>query len=195
METRTHPLCVAISTDADVLAHPGERRKRIRGALGKSIRTYRRSIWATLINQYRQPKWRFEFKGFEMALNLDDYYAFFLTSLAVLLDDSLTGDASPQTRFYDLGQIAVSGLDLPIYRDRASTILESAELIAQRFGFERRGLDEMWKRIDTQRVPADDLIDLFEQEKSIEGVLAHLTRFSSTKDVGVLSGCSAGLST
>jgi hypothetical protein len=163
---------------------------RIRDTVGKSIRTYRRSLWATLINQYRQPKWRFEFKGFEMAVSLDDYHAFFLTSLALLLDDTLIGEASPQTRVYDLGSIAVTGLGSPITRDRASLVLQSAEMIAERFGFERRGLDEMWNRIDRQRVPADDLIEIFEREKSIERTLSHLTNFTLPKDAGLLSAAS-----
>jgi hypothetical protein len=150
----------------------------IRGAVGKSIRTYRRSLWAPLYYIHHKPSLRFEFKGFEMAQNLSDYKAFFLLSLAVLLDLELTGRASDATRLYDLGQVAVHGLDLPFVRDRASAVLEGAERIGTLYDFDTTPLHAFWNRLDNRRVPADDIIESFSAHRSIAQSMFELTDFS-----------------
>ena len=149
----------------------------IRGRVGKSIRTYRRSIWAPLFYVHHKPSLRFEFKGFEMSQSLDDYRAFFLMSLAILTDDTLAGQASDQSRIYDLGEIAICGLESSITRQRAQYVLEGAEKIASRLSLQRTGLDEMWSRVDSNRVPADEIIEIYEREKSIPKTMKCLANF------------------
>jgi hypothetical protein len=150
---------------------------KIKGRIGKSVRTYRRSLWAPSFYVHEKPELRFEFKGFEMTRSLDDYNAYFLLSLALLLDGSLTGEASDQTRIYDLGQIAVTGLELDFVQERAFAVLESAEKIATRFGFARNGLNDLWKRMYSKRVPADDIIDMFTRTNSLPETLRSLHGF------------------
>ena len=152
----------------------------VRGAIGKSIRTYRRSLWAPLYYIHHKPSLRFEFKGFEMARNLNDYKAFFLMCLAVLLDSELDGSASDATRIYDLGQIAVQGLDLPFVRERIQRVLESGARTANKLGFDSSPLDQMWARLDSRRVPADDIIELFTQNRSIPETMRYLTQFDQS---------------
>ncbi|MBS1994082.1 MAG: hypothetical protein JSS83_26410 [Cyanobacteria bacterium SZAS LIN-3] len=151
---------------------------RIRGVVGKSIRTYRRSLWAPLYYIHKEPALRFEFKGFEMATCLDDYKAFFLLCLPLLLDPTLDGRASDSTRIFDLGHIAVTGVEASFVKERAEAVLLSAEKIALDYGFNRSPLDAFWHRLATGRLPADDLVDLFNRAKSIPAMMGSLTDFT-----------------
>ena len=53
---------------------------------------------------------RLEYKTFEATCRLDDFSAYFLLWLELLLDEGLRGRASDQTRTYDLGAVARYGL-------------------------------------------------------------------------------------
>ncbi|MDR3613545.1 MAG: hypothetical protein P4L53_08260 [Candidatus Obscuribacterales bacterium] len=172
------PSVIALSLASPLLA--GDLWK-IKGRIGKSVRTYRRSLWAPCFYVHEKPERRFEFKGFEMTRSLDDYNAYFLLSLALLLDDSLTGQASDQTRIYDLGQIAVAGLELDFVQERVCADLESAEKIATRFGFARNGLNDLWRRMYAKHVPADDIINVFTKTKSVPETLRSLHGFIPDK--------------
>lgn len=155
---------------------------RIRKRLGKSIRTYRRSIWAPLFYVHEKPSLRFEFKGFEMSRCLEDYNAFFLLSLALLLDESLSEQGTDETRIYDLGRVAVVGLESQYTRDIAAKVMESAEKIASKFGLCRDGLDEFWNRLRTKHIPADDIISIYQNENSIPQTLSRLVGLYSSKE-------------
>ena len=152
-----------------------------RGRVGKSIRTFRRSIWAPLFYVHEKPSLRFEFKGFEMSRCLEDYTAFFLISLALLLDDSLTDYAPDESRIYDLGNVALNGIEPSFTREIAAIVLDSAERTAAKLGLDRSPLDEFWRRLKERRLPADDVIDLFERERSIEATMAQLRGLYSSK--------------
>jgi hypothetical protein len=84
---------------------------RIRGRIGKSVRTYHRSATAPAIEIHPDEGLRLELKPFEMSCSLVDYRNYFLLWLALILDDGLKGRASDQTRIYDLGRIACYGVD------------------------------------------------------------------------------------
>src|SRR5439155_20102779 len=71
---------------------------RIRGRVGKSVRTYHRSATAPAIEIHPDQELRLEFKPFEMAISLTDYRNYFLLWLTLILDDELKGRASDQTR-------------------------------------------------------------------------------------------------
>jgi carboxylate-amine ligase len=143
----------------------------IRGEVGKSIRTYRRSVIAPAIELHPEERGRLEFKLFEATNCLADYHGFFLLWLTVLLDPDLTGRASNQTRIYDLGGIARHGLGAEGIADRCGEILARAELILPLYGFETGPLAEFHRRLSLRRLPADDLIDAFHEEGTIAGVL------------------------
>jgi carboxylate-amine ligase len=147
---------------------------RIRGRVGKSIRTYRRSVIAPAIELHPHEAGRLEYKTFETSNHLDDFHAYFLLWLELLLDDGLRGRASEQTRIYDLGAVARDGLAAETVRDRAAEVLDRAPGVLSNQGFDPWPLDSFRLRLETGRLPVDDLIDLFEFEGSIAGVLRPL---------------------
>lgn len=148
---------------------------RIRGQVGKSFRTYRRSLVAPPMTIHKKPSLRFELKCLEMSNSLVDYENYFLMWLSFLFDKELPGRASDQSRVYDLGQVARLGLSAETIRQRAVDLLSQTEKIAKSLGMNTASLDTLWQRLETGRLPADDVIDLFRREKSIEGVLRHYT--------------------
>jgi hypothetical protein len=81
------------------------------GRIGKSLRTFRRRMFAPLYYIHNRGGTWFEFKGFEMARNSEDYLGYFLLCLTMLLDEQLEGTASDEERLEQLGQIAVSGIE------------------------------------------------------------------------------------
>jgi carboxylate-amine ligase len=148
---------------------------RIRGRVGKSVRTYHRSATAPVIEVHPKERWRLEFKPFEMTWSLIDYRNYFLLWLALLLDDGLTGRASDQTRIYDLGRVACDGIHVETVSERVKELLDRAERVLAPWGFGCDSLDVFRQRLDTGRLPADEIIAIFEHEKSIPGTLRHLS--------------------
>lgn len=147
---------------------------RIRGRVGKSIRTYRRSVIAPAIELHPQEGGRMEFKLFEATPSLEDYGFYLLLWLDLLLDNGLKGRASNQSRMYDLGQVARYGLDAETVADRAGEVLDRAPKVLTSYGFNPEPLRRAQQRLVSRRAPADDLIALYESEGSMEGVLRNL---------------------
>jgi hypothetical protein len=145
----------------------------IRGRVGKSIRTYRRSTIAPAIELHPEEAGRLEYKTFESTNKLEELHGYFLLWLELLLDDGLRGRASEQTRIYDLGAVARFGLDAETVADRAGEILDRADKVLAGRDFDPAPLDVFRDRLASGRLPADDLIDLFERERSIPAVLRH----------------------
>ncbi len=162
----------------------------IRGQVGKSIRMHRRSVVAPALEVHLEEDGRLEFKLFEMTCSLIDFYGYLLLWLAVLLDDGLEGRASRQTRVYDLGQVARFGLEAETIRERASSLLDRAPSALDRWGFNACPLSEFQRRLDTGRLPADRIIEWYEQEGEVPRVLRHLTEL---RDGDSMPDCRAGL--
>jgi carboxylate-amine ligase len=148
---------------------------RIRGRIGKSVRTYHRSAAAPAVEVHPGEGLRLELKPFEMSCSLVDYRNYFLLWLALLLDDGLQGRASDQTRIYDLGQVACQGLGAETVVERASTVLERAPQALGRWGFDCASLQRFEKRLESKRLPADDIVSTFEREQSVPGTLRNLS--------------------
>ena len=147
---------------------------RIRGRIGKSVRTYHRSTTAPAIEIHPKENLRLEFKTFEMSRSLNDYHNYFLVWLALILDDKLAGRATEQTRIYDMGQVAQYGVGAETVRERAGEVLARTPKVLEPWGFNCEPLGLFQERLETGQLPADEIIDLFEREKSIPGVLRHL---------------------
>ncbi|MDZ4833084.1 MAG: glutamate-cysteine ligase family protein [Candidatus Melainabacteria bacterium] len=141
------------------------------GIVGKSVRTFKRSAWAPLYYIHTEPALRFEFKGFEMAQNMDDYKAYFLCGLAMLLDKSLTGRASDAHRLERLRHLSVNGLSSQSEKERAALVLTSAEKIAQRFEMDGSSLKTLWSRLESGVTPADRVINTFKLNGSIKDTM------------------------
>jgi hypothetical protein len=147
----------------------------IRGRIGKSIRTHRRSVTAPAIELHPEEAGRLEYKTFEATSSVDELNAYFLLWLELLLDDGLRGRASEPTRIYDLGAVALDGLAAETVAGRASEILDRSPGVLSAHGFDPRPLEPFRHRLETRRLPADDLIDLFARERSIPAVLRLLS--------------------
>ncbi len=160
---------------------------KIRGRTGKSLRTYRRSVFGQLIELHPHEDYRLEFKSFEMTGSLSDFASYLLLWLTLLIDESLPGRASYQSRIYDLGRLAVEGLEYELMGERAAEVLRHAYKILPARGFDPAPLDSFTRRLKTRWLPADDLIELLETEGSIESVLRHHTPLSTVPSLqGIL---------
>jgi carboxylate-amine ligase len=147
----------------------------IRGRIGKSIRTYRRSVIAPAIEVHLNEAGRLEYKTFETSTHLADFHAYFLLWLELLLDDGLAGRASDQSRIYDLGAVARDGLEVETIRERAAEVLERAPTTLALHGFDAQALKPFAQRLSSGRLPADDFIGWFEDEPSIPSLLRRLS--------------------
>jgi hypothetical protein len=161
---------------------------RIRGRVGKSVRTYHRSAIAPAIEIHPDEGMRLELKPFEMSRRLSDYRNYFLVWLALILDDGLTGRASDQTRIYDLGRIARDGVHADAVRERAGAVIDRAPEVLRRWGFDAGSLAEFTLRLDTEHVPADDIIAAFERCRSIPEVLRGLSELVDEDHLGARGG-------
>jgi carboxylate-amine ligase len=148
----------------------------IRGRIGKSVRTYHRSATAPAIEVHPDQGRRLEFKPFEMSCSLVDYQNYFLVWLALILDRGLKGRASDQTRIYDLGRVARHGVEAETVRERAGEVLDRAPDVLEAWGFDGSSLNTFRGRLDSGRLPADDIIAAFEREQSVPGTLRHLSK-------------------
>lgn len=148
---------------------------RIRGRIGKSVRTYHRSVTAPAIEIHPDEGLRLELKPFEMARSLSDYRNYFLLWLSLILDDQLKGRASDQTRVYDLGRIACAGIDAEGVQERAAEVLTRLPNVLEPWGFDCRSIESFRERLQTNHVPADDIVATFEREKSLEATLRDLS--------------------
>src|SRR5262249_53929221 len=109
---------------------------RIRGRVGKSIRTHRRSVIAPAVELHPEEGGRLEFKTCEMTPSVADFHAYFLLWLTLLLDPGLKGRASHQTRTYDLGAVARDGLSADTVAERAAEVLDRAPAALSRWNFD-----------------------------------------------------------
>ena len=69
-------------------------------------------------------------------------------------------------------------------RDRAAEVLDRAPGVLACQGFDPGPLQPFRRRLETGRLPADDLIDLYEREPSIPAVLRHLATLIPAGVVG-----------
>jgi len=169
------------------LASPIYRGKlwKFRGSIGKSVRTYRRSVIAPAIELHSEENGRMEFKLFEATNRLEDYHAYFLLWLTLLLDDGLKGRSRDQTRIYDLGAVARFGLETDTVRKRAGEVLTRATAVLDRFGFDTGPFSVMNRRLETGRLPADDIIEQFQEDESLADVLRTRTGLIVRSDASV----------
>jgi hypothetical protein len=165
------PSVVALSFNSPLV---GGALWKAQGSTGRSFRTFKRSLWAPLYYVHTEPSLRFEFKGFEMASDINDYAAFFLCGLSMLLDNTLTGRESDDIRIKRLQNLAMHGIESSDDRERAAAILESAEKIACWFDFDGKSLKALWDRLASDRCPSDRIIETFEKCASIEETLKSL---------------------
>ena len=158
---------------------------KVRGKIGKSLRTHKRSVFGQILELHPEEDGRMELKPFEMSTDLRDFEAYFLLWLEVILDRELGGRASYQSRIYDLGAIARDGLEHPTVLSRASEVIERAYMVLPEYGFDPSALALMAQRIDHRRLPADDLIEQFQSGIRIEEILRKRTELKGDSPLAI----------
>lgn len=143
----------------------------IKGQAGKSYRTFKRSIVAPAIELHEDENFRIEFKVFEMTKNVADFEAYFLLVLSLFLDEGLKGRAGNQERIYDSGAVARFGLAAEGMKYRFTELFERAFDVLPKFGFDPSPLLGIKGRIESNRTPSDEMVDLFNKTKSINEVM------------------------
>lgn len=132
---------------------------KIRDVYGQSFRMYKRSYIAPAIEIHPHEGNRLEFKLFDMPRSLKDVELHFIMFLGLLLNDELKGRASHQTRIYDLGQVAVHGLDFDTARERAAQFLSTTPKTLERWGF--GSFSDSWQKfaqqVELRETPAKDV--------------------------------------
>jgi carboxylate-amine ligase len=169
------------------LASPIHRGKPwiINGRLGKSVRTYRRSLSGQALRVHPSQGGRLEFKSFEMSPRLGDFHAYLLLWLTLLLDNGLAGRATNQSRVYDLGTVACEGLHVRHVRERAAEVLDRAARTLPAWGFDPAPLEPFAQRVAMRRVPADDILALCQRGHSLSAILRHLATLRPENAAGV----------
>jgi carboxylate-amine ligase len=147
---------------------------QINGGIGKSVRTYRRSVVAPPLEVHPHEAGRIELKIFEMPSRHEDFEAFFLLFLTLLLDDRLTARAEAADRIYEMGGVAQHGFLYGQIRAKCAALLESALRTLPPLGFGISPLNEMARRLDLRLTPADAMLDVYHRTGRIEDVLRSL---------------------
>lgn len=149
----------------------------LRDGFGKSFRMHKRSYIAPPIEFHPDEKNRYEFKVFDMPNSLIEIEAQFLSFLALVLDEGLKGRSTKQTRIYDLGQVARKGLHAEDMMARATELLERAPGILKEWGYSPKALDVFRERVVTGRTPADEMLEIYQKNNSLEDVLRERSKF------------------
>jgi hypothetical protein len=74
-----------------------------------------------------------------------------------------------------MGRIACDGLKVETVRERASEVLTRIPVALEPWGFDCRSIESFRQRLETDHVPADDIVAIFQREKSLEATLRHLS--------------------
>jgi hypothetical protein len=139
----------------------------IKGAMGKSFRTFKRSIVAPTIELHADENFRIEFKVFEMTKHSTTFRNYFLLTLALFLDEGLRGRSMKPERIYDLGAVARFGLSAEGMKERFFELFERAPKVLRDHGFDPAPLAQL--RLDW--TPADEMLEIFTRTQSINSVL------------------------
>lgn len=161
----------------------------VHSQVGKSVRTYRRSVVAPAIEVHLEEAGRLEFKSYDMPRRLDDFHAYFLAWLALLLDGGLKGRACNQARVYDLGAVSRFGLKAEAIQECAAEVLDRAPEVLASWGFNPAPLATFRRRLETGRLPADDIIDLYRRNPSLPAVLRKLAGTTAAELVRIEEAC------
>ena len=115
------PALVALS-----LASPYHRGKPwiINGRVGKSLRTYRRSVVGQALRVHPRQQGRLEFKSFEMTHRLGDFHAYLLLWLTLAARRTPGGPGVGPVAGLRPGGRGCDGLAVDHVRDRAAEVLE-----------------------------------------------------------------------
>lgn len=145
------------------------------GQIGRGVRTYKQSGYESPMVTRPQSPGLFEFKAFEMNGRTRDYHAYLLLCLALLVDPDLKGRTTDARRALDMIFVATGGLDGNM-QSRAQEVFDGAFRILPRLGLDPAPLEALTARLESGKVPADEIIASFRFSKSIPSVLKEICR-------------------
>ena len=148
-----------------------------KGKFGKSYRMHKRSYIAPPIEIHFDENNRFEFKIFDMPNSRIEIEAQILSFLILLLNDSLLGRATHQTRIYDLGEVAKKGLQAEGIQEKLDEIFNGADALLEEWGFVAKSLSVFTKRLASGITPADEMLQLYRVNNSMQDVLRQRSQF------------------
>jgi hypothetical protein len=151
--------------------YKGGLKKDLFGNYYRSIRTYKRSIFAPAIETHQDENNRIEYKFFEMSNRPVDFYCFFLFCLGITLCEDLTGRATEQDRTYELGKISLEGLHGKYLDIKLEEIFSKIPPVLKQFGFDPTPLKLMKARYKKRETPADKMIDHFLSNGEYKSIL------------------------
>lgn len=137
----------------------------------RSIRTFRRSTIAPLLEWHEDENFRIEYKFFEMSDYVQDFRAYFYLCLILTLEDRLAGRALPQEGIYLMGEVAAQGLDSQIVQDILEEFFLCAKGTIKKYGLNPIAIDLMEKRWKLKETPAEKMIKRYMIEKNYTGIL------------------------
>ncbi len=138
--------------------YKGSLKKDFNGNSLKSIRTFRRSTIAPLIEWHADENHRIEFKFFEMSNSAEDFKAYFQLCLGLALCDELQHRALKPEGIYLMGEVATHGVKSNYVQNTKDEILEKVPKALDDWGFDSMAMERLLSRSST---PADDLINEF----------------------------------
>lgn len=148
-----------------------------KGKFGKSYRMHKRSYIAPPIEIHFDENNRFEFKVFDMPNSRIEIEAQILSFLILLFNDSLAGRANHQTRIYDLGEVAKKGLEAEGIKEKLHELLDGADTLLAEWGFDPKALNVFKQRLESGITPADEMLDLYRVNNSMQDVLRQRSQF------------------
>jgi hypothetical protein len=154
--------------------YKGSLKKYQDGPYIKSIRTFRRSPIAPLIEWHANEDNRIEFKFFEMTSSRNDFEAYFLMVLALTLNNNLKGRATTAEGIYFMGEVSIQGLESPQVQKVLKEFFSSAFQTLDEFHFNSDALSKMKERWETKQTPADHLIEKFNKSNSLKEIIEAL---------------------
>lgn len=131
------------------------------GETGLSYRTYRRSVVAPPNENHPHEKDRIEFKVFDMPTGLEEYEAYFILFLTLVVSENLKGRSTNADRIYEMGTAAIFGLKNGELYEKVGELLKEAQQVCLDFGFSENALHILKMRYASRLTPADQMIKKF----------------------------------
>jgi hypothetical protein len=111
-----------------------------------------------------------------MSWRLEDFHAYFLLWLELLLDDTLLGRTDQVGRIAQLESVAQFGLSDHAIARTADEVLHAAARNLPHWGFSVEALNAMANRLANHITPADEIVEMYLEKQSIPLVLKELSR-------------------
>ena len=108
-----------------------------------------------------------------MANTTHEYHAMFLLCLVLSLasDNELTGLSEDHDRIYSFGEVAKKGLDGANVFEVIGELRGVSDDVLSRYGFDSRGLDLFWDRLDQGVLPSHQIMEEFKNHGSMLEIL------------------------